>query len=292
MQTTGLTEDQIEQYHRDGYLVLQKFFGAEVLRKIDRRIQQITSDALATDDYSSILEVEPETTTSEAVPRRIFNPYDLHEDFRNLANDPKMVDCVESLIGPNINLQHSKLNMKPPNVGSVVEWHQDLAYFPHTNDDLIALLIYLDDATEDNGCLRVLPRHHTHFFDHETPDGQFAGMITEDIESGKFGQPVPLEAPAGSVILMHCITPHHSHPNRSTKPRRTFIFEYRATDSYPIYCGDTGQIAATTDRPIRGKSGRFARFGGPAPYIPKVGKYASLFELQKDAKAALVGQSG
>lgn len=291
MQTTGLTEDQIAQYHRDGYLVVLEFFGAEVLQIIDRRIQQITHDAFDSNDYSSILEVEPEAPAGEVVPRRIFNPYDLHEDFRNLANDQTLVDCVEALIGPNINLQHSKLNMKPPNVGSVVEWHQDLAYFPHTNDDLVTLLIYLDDATSENGCLRVLPRHHKHFFDHSTPDGLFAGMITEDLECGQFGKPIPLEAPAGSVIFMHCMTPHHSHSNRSQKPRRTLIFEYRATDSYPIYCGDMGQIGTVIDRPIRGKTGQYARCGGPAPYIPKVGRYTSLFQLQEDAKAVMAGSA-
>jgi len=88
-------------------------------------------------------------------------------------------DKIESLIGPDFGIQHSKLNMKPAKVGSVVEWHQDLAYFPHTNDSLVTTLIYLDDATEQNGCLQVLPRHHTHFFSHAGPDGLFAGMITE-----------------------------------------------------------------------------------------------------------------
>ena len=287
----SLTEDQIAQYRRDGYLVLPKFFRTDVLRTIYQRIQQITDDALASDDYSSILEVEPESLPDEIVARRIYNPYDLHEDFRKMANDEKLVDCVEALIGPNINLQHSKLNMKPPNVGSVVEWHQDLAYFPHTNDDLITLLVYLDDATEENGCLRVLPRHHTHFFDHATPDGQFAGMITEDMESGQFGQPVALEAPAGSVIFMHCITPHQSNTNRSKKPRRTLIFEYRATDSYAIYCGDMANIAQVSDRPIRGTTGQYARFAGPPPYIPKVGKFTSLYQLQEDTKAATTGQA-
>ena len=287
MATTGLTDKQLEQYRRDGVLVASKFFGREILARIDHRIRQINDDALASGDYSSILEVEPDTVAGQVVPRRIYNPYDLHDDFKDLATDRRLLDCVESLIGANFNLQHSKLNMKPPGVGSVVEWHQDLAYLPHTNDDLVTVLIYLDDATEANGCLRVLPRNHTHFFDHATPDGRFAGMITEDLESGQFGKLVSLEAPAGSAIFMHCITPHSSHPNRSDKPRRTLIYEYRASDAFPIYYGDMTQIAEAVHRPIRGKRARFARFGGPAPYIPTVGKYASIYELQKEARAVL-----
>ena len=120
-----------------------------------------------------------------------------------------------------------------------------------------------------------------------TPDGRFAGMITEDLESGQFGKPVSLEAPAGSAIFMHCITPHSSHPNRSDKPRRTLIYFYRATDAFPIYYGDMTQIAEAVHRPILGTQARFARFGGPAPYIPTVGKYASLYQLQEEARAVL-----
>jgi len=290
MPTTGLTDTQIEHYRKEGYLILPAFFDRDDLDRVDATIRDIAEAAIKTDDYSQVLELEPEASDDHPVVRRIHNPYDRHETFRQLANTARLVDCVQSLIGPNINLQHSKLNMKPPAIGSVVEWHQDLAYFPHTNDDLVTMLLYLDDASEHNGCLRVLPRHHTHFFDHHTPDGYFAGMATEDLDCGRFGQAVSLEAPAGSVILMHCITPHSSHPNRSSQARRTLIFEYRAADAFPISCqGST--VAAETDRPIRGKPARFARFGGPPPYIPRFDSaYESLYQLQTRSKAKMTEQ--
>jgi ectoine hydroxylase-related dioxygenase (phytanoyl-CoA dioxygenase family) len=248
---------------------------------VESAIQELTRRALASPtEMSAILELEP--TEGEAVPRRIFSPYDQHEAFRDLATDERLLDAIESLIGPNFNLQHSKLNMKPAKVGSPVEWHQDMAYFPHTNDDLVTTLVYLDDATEENGCLQVLPRRHTHYFNHSAADGRFAGMITEDLS--EFGWPRLLAAPAGSVIFMHCITPHASLPNRSTQPRRTLIYEYRANDAFPIYYGEMTNIAEAKYRPIRGVPARFARFGGPRPPIPTVGRYTSLYELQAETK--------
>ena len=279
----GLTEAQIEQYRQDGFIVIERLFGRDELARIDATIQQMTEQALAGGDCSKILELEPEPVDGRRVPRRIFNPYDQHEVFRDLAQDPRLLDKIESLIGGHFNLQHSKLNMKPPKVGSAVEWHQDLAYFPHTNDDLVTTLIYLDDATEENGCLQVLPRHHTHYFDHAEPDGRFAGMITEDLSA--FGQPRSLPAPAGSAIFLHCIAPHSSLPNRSSRPRRTLIYEYRANDAFPIYYGEMTQLAEARFRLIRGKPARFARFGGPRPLIPNVGKYTSLYELQNQSRA-------
>ena len=279
----ALTDAQVDQYQTDGFLVIERLFGADRLAEIDATIRQMTDQALAGGDFNKILELEPEPVEGRRVPRRIFNPYDQHETFRELAHDPRLCDKIESLIGAHFNLQHSKLNMKPAKVGSPVEWHQDLAYFPHTNDDLVTALIYLDDASEENGCLQVLPRHHTHYFDHSDEDGRFAGMITEDI--GAFGQPRSLPAPAGSVILMHCIAPHTSLPNRSPRPRRTLIYEYRANDAFPIYYGEMTQLAEAKFRPVRGKPARTARFGGPRPAIPNVGRYTSLYELQSQSKA-------
>jgi phytanoyl-CoA hydroxylase len=279
------TEEQIEQYRYDGFLVVERLFDMDDLARVDETIRQMTEQALAGGDYSKILEMEPQPVDGRRVPRRIFNPYDQHETFRQLAHDPRLLDRVESLIGGRFNLQHSKLNMKPAKVGSPVEWHQDMAYFPHTNDDLVTTLVYLDDATEENGCLQVLPRHHTHYFNHAGPDGRFAGMITEDLRA--FGQPRSLPASAGSAIFMHCITPHASLPNCSNHPRRTLIYEYRANDSFPIYYGEMTNLAEAKFRLVRGQAARFARFGGPRPLIPNVGKYTSLYELQTRAKAQI-----
>ena len=197
----SLSDVQIDHYRTEGFVVVERLFGADDLARVDTTIRQMTEQALVGGDFSKVLELEPEPVDGKRVPRRIFNPYDQHETFRALAHDPRLLDKIESLIGGDFNLQHSKLNMKPAKVGSPVEWHQDMAYFPHTNDDLVTTLVYLDDATEENGCLQVLPRHHTHYFNHAGPDGRFAGMITENLAD--FGKPRSLPAPAGSAIFMH-----------------------------------------------------------------------------------------
>lgn len=290
MASRTLSAEQLAHYRVEGFLVIDAFFGAEILSNVEAAIRQITDHALNSSDYSKVLELEPEAVDGARVARRIFNPYDQHDSFKALAHDARLLDGIEALIGPDITLQHSKLNLKPPRVGSAVDWHQDMAYFPHTNDDLITVLVYLDDANFENGCLQVLPRHHTHYFNHSLPDGAFAGMITEEIADGRFGRPVPLEAPAGSVIFMHCITPHSSLPNRSPRPRRTLIYEYRAADSFPIYYGDMTTIAEARYRQIRGKPARFARMSGPLPPVPSVGRYQSLYELQEKSRAALIGK--
>src|SRR4029434_4536653 len=118
---------QIEQYHNDGFVVLERLFDADELARVDATIRQMTDHALSGGDYSKVLDVEHEPVDGQRVPRRIFSPYDQHETFRGLAHAPRLLDRIESLIGGHFNLQHSKLNMKPAKVGSAVEWHQDMA---------------------------------------------------------------------------------------------------------------------------------------------------------------------
>ncbi len=277
-----LTPEQITQYRTEGYLVLESLFNTEDLAAADRCLSELTEQAVASADHSQIMELEPESADGHPTPRRIYNPFIQHEQFRKMATDTRILDRVEQLIGPDLFIQHSKLNMKPARVGSVVEWHQDLTYFPHTNDDLITLLIYLDDANVKNGCLQVLPQKHHTYLNHCNADGSFAGMITEPIEQ----EPVSLEAPAGSVILMHCLTPHYSLPNHSDHARRTLIFEYRAADSFPLYMGPMTVRNEEHAVLVRGKPASFARFGSISPLIPHfASEVTSLYDLQNRTRS-------
>ena len=64
---------------------------------------------------------------------------------------------MRPLLGPSIRLQTSKLNLKSAGYGAPVEWHQDWAYYPYTNQDVLAMGVLLDDFTEDNGAMMVVP---------------------------------------------------------------------------------------------------------------------------------------
>jgi ectoine hydroxylase-related dioxygenase (phytanoyl-CoA dioxygenase family) len=286
-----LSDDQINQYRSEGYVVAPSLIDTEMLQDAYDAIEALTLKALAMDDPRSLLEFEPVPVDGKPTPRRIYMPFQTHEAFRAIAVNDAVLDRIEQLIGPDIHCQHSKLNMKPAKVGSVVEWHQDLTYFPHTNDDLVTTLVYLDDATEENGCLQVLPRMHDRYLHHDRADGTFAGMVTEDLKP-YLPSATPLPAPAGSVIFMHCLTPHSSLPNLSTKSRRTLIFEYRAADSLPLYFGEGTVRSEAGAVLVRGKPARFARFGKIQPLIPQVSGFtSSLYDLQAKSKAASLAGS-
>ena len=264
MKPYGLTDEQLKQYREEGFVVVPELFDSGDLRAAEDAIDDLTERAVNDPaNLAEVLELEPEPVAGRRIPRRIYNPFFAHEGFRSIATHQKLLSPIEDLVGPHIDCQHSKLNMKPAHVGSVVEWHQDLPFFPHTNDDLVTTLIYLDDATKDNGCLQVMPRMHGSYLEHVDEDGYFTGMISQELDA----TPVPLEGRAGSVIFMHPLTPHGSLPNTSPNARRTLIFEFRASDSFPIYFGELTHRNEQTAVHVQGDQPRTARVGGPTPVV-------------------------
>ncbi len=279
-----LTKGQIGHYHREGWLLVEGVLDAADLAGLREAIHEVTAAARAGAIDGGFIELEPADTGTPAL-RRIIDPYARHEAFRVVAHDPRVVDRVESLLGPDLDLHHSKLNCKPARVGSPVKWHQDLAYYPHSNDGVLAVLIYLRDASEANGCLQVLPRRHHAYLDHSTPSRAFAGRVVDeaDIDTA----PRALAGPAGSAVFLHGLTPHSSLPNLSKSDRPTLIFAYRAGDAYPLYYGAVMVEDEAVQRPVRGRRSRHARFGGPPPIVPRIDDTSSLYEIQAADVAGL-----
>ena len=271
-------EEEVEFYRREGWLLVEDVLSRRDLSELDGAIQTVADAALVDNNEAAYVEFEQEDTSSHPALRRVLDPYARHEAFRAIAHDARIVDRVESLLGSDLDLHHSKLNFKPARVGSPVEWHQDLGYYPHTNDGVLAVLIYLDEATENNGCLQVMQRQHNSYLDHAAPGAAFAGRIMD--ESLKDMEPLPLPARAGSAIFLHGLTPHASLPNESSSDRRTLIFAYRAGDAYPLYYGAVTVEDEAVPRPVRGRRGHHARFGGPPPIVPRIDATSSLYEIQ------------
>lgn len=279
-----LSPEQIDEYREDGVVLLPSLLDQRNVKSLHETIDALVEDALERGD-DTILELEPGPQNGKAVPRRIYDPVERHQAFLDLCTDSRILDAVESLLGPDIGLHHSKLNMKPARVGSAVHWHQDLAYFPHTNDDLVTALVYLDDASLENGCLQVVPGLHHSYLDHHDETGRFSGLITDTAFENKTSLARALPAPAGSVILMHCLLPHSSLPNHSSSARRTLIFEYRASDALPILYSSRAAGTEEKARQLKGKPARFARLAGPPPWIPRLDNDKSLYELQDETQA-------
>ncbi len=141
---------------------------------------------------------------------------------------------LQKLWGPSIRFDVSKLNLKAAGYGAPVEWHQDWAFYPHTNDDLAAVGIMIDDVDDRNGPLLVIPGSHKGpIFDHHA-DGVFCGAMDPARGELDYRTAVPLTGPAGSITIHHARTVHGSATNSSGRPRRLLLHQYRAADAWPL----------------------------------------------------------
>jgi ectoine hydroxylase-related dioxygenase (phytanoyl-CoA dioxygenase family) len=283
--TRYLTPEQVASYHRDGYVALPRLIdGTRVaeLRRVTQDFVERSRRVAASDD---VFDLDPRHTPASPVLRRIKNPADHDPLYRWVAFESPIPDIVTELIGPSITFHHSKLNLKGGLVGAPVEVHQDAAFYPHSNDDVLAVGLLLDDATEDNGALAVLPgSHRDAIHDHYDAQGRFTGcMRREDVERLDRGRAPLLSLPAGSIHIHHYRLVHWSAPNTSPADRRLLINAYAAADAVSL-------VPDTTRSPlygqlVRGTPARVVRrTAGDMPLPPDFSRgYTSIYELQREA---------
>lgn len=141
---------------------------------------------------------------------------------RHILFNDKLLDVAEALIGPNVQLHHTKLLAKPAQKGGAFPMHQDYPYFPHQNHSMFAISIYLDDADEENGCIRVIPGSHKLGPLDCDPGGFYLPPDKYPVEEG-----LPVNAKAGDGVVFNYLTIHGSGANRSGRPRRNILIQLR-----------------------------------------------------------------
>lgn len=163
---------------------------------------------------------------------RVVEPFH-HLDplFTGLIDDVRFVEPMRELVGcERIALFTDKLNLKRPRLGSRFRWHQDSPYWfhccPHV-DRLPNVMLALDDASEHNGCLRVVrSSHRCGLLPGLEGRGRLGPLFTDPRFFDESRQ-VPVEMPAGSLLFFSPHMVHGSEPNRSGRPRRALLFTYQ-----------------------------------------------------------------
>jgi ectoine hydroxylase-related dioxygenase (phytanoyl-CoA dioxygenase family) len=280
-----LTRDQIDFYDDNGYLVLENRVPDGIMvavRAEIARFEQMARGMTASDD-----KIDLEDTHKPDAPRirRVKLPNTQSRVIDDLLHSDHVLAPVRDLIGPNLRLQTSKLNMKSAGYGAAVEWHQDWAFYPYTNDDVLAVGVIIDDMTPENGPLMVFPGSHKGpVYDHHH-NGVFAGAMDVMACGFDMQDAVPLMGPAGSISIHHARIVHGSALNRSTRDRRIIFFEMMAADAFPI-AGSRMHYKSLEEFNARMLCGeptlepRLAAVPARIPY-PEAPNQGSIYEVQK-----------
>lgn len=229
-----LTPDQIAFYEENGYLVLERRLPEAWIAKLRAEIARFEEEARGMTGSNDRLDLEDSHRPDDPRIRRIKLPHTISEPVNELLHSDHILAPARDLIGPDIRLHTTKLNMKSAGYGAAVEWHQDYAFYPHTNDDILAIGVIIDDMAHENGPLMVFPGSHKGpVYDHHA-DGVFAGGFVPSDVGLDMKDAVELTGPAGSISIHHGRIVHGSALNTSDRQRRILFYEMMAADAFPI----------------------------------------------------------
>jgi phytanoyl-CoA hydroxylase len=230
-----ISDIQVDAYQRDGFIVVPDLLPTQALRELRRIIAELVAGAATVDTHTAVYDLEPGHTRAAPRVRRIKSPHEVHPAFDAVIKRPAVIDVMSRLIGPDLRLHSSKLNMKSARYGSPVEWHQDWAFYPHTNDDVLAVGVMLDDMDLENGPLLVTPgTHKGPIWNHHGPDGRFCGLVDPADIPNEIASAVPLIGRAGSMSFHHVRALHGSALNTSERDRNLLLYGVAAADAWPL----------------------------------------------------------
>jgi phytanoyl-CoA hydroxylase len=230
-----ISDNEVRTYHRDGVIVVPNVLRAETLAHLRSVVADLVAGAAAVTEHTDVYDLEPGHTPEAPRVRRIKAPHKVHPAFDAVVRSQPVLDILTKLIGPGLRLHGSKLNMKSAQYGSPVEWHQDWAFYPHTNDDVLAIGVLLDDTDLSNGPMLVTPgTHRGPIWNHHGDDGRFIGLIDPDLIRDEIARSAPCVGPAGSMSFHHVRALHGSALNTSDRPRNLLLYEVAASDAWPL----------------------------------------------------------
>jgi len=226
-----LSEEQLRFYVENGYLRIPGVFGGEEVEtlrcELDELIQTWATTTKGWTGPWRLVYMSPDVEQRSVLTAL----HDLHfysAAWCRAVTHPGLVEAMAELIGPNVELHHTTLHVKPPETGMPFPLHQDSPFYRHAGPAYVDAIIHLDDTNDENGCLRfVAGSHTTGHLDHITlADGK---PVTPHLPtaSWRLEDTVACPAQAGDIVAFSIYTVHGSNINRTNKWRRLVRVGYR-----------------------------------------------------------------
>lgn len=229
-----LTKAQIDEYNRIGAIVVPDILSQDEVARLRRVTDMFVEQSRAVTTHTDLYDLEDTHTSAQPRVRRIKAPHLQDPAYGALVRHPRITEVLCDLWGPNVRFDTAKLNLKSAGYGAAVEWHQDWAFYPHTNDDLAAVGVMMDDMELENGPLMIIPGSHKGpVFDHHA-NGKFCGAMDPTRNDVDYSKAIALTGRAGSITIHHVRAVHGSAVNTSNKDRRLLLFQFRAADAWPL----------------------------------------------------------
>jgi phytanoyl-CoA hydroxylase len=217
-----LTSDQVDFFRQDGYLPIGGLLEDSELNVLREAYDSEFESAKLSGEFRNLAGTDATAYDADDRMLQIMQMCERSIQFRKLLFDSRILDVVTDLIGPNIMLFHDQALWKPAQTGGPVHWHQDNAYWRCSPANLISCWITLDYVDDLNGAMNIIPGSHLKPTSHEHASDTDRLLITPVDASNA----VVVDLPAGGCMFHHCLTLHHTKPNRTPRNRRAFAIHF------------------------------------------------------------------
>lgn len=209
----SITHQEQRCLDENGYLVLENFMGAELLAALRRRVDELF--AQEGDQAGAEFKQEPGC-------RRLANLVDKGEVFQTIVAMPRLLECVEQVLGPEFKLSSLNVRSVNPHADESQPLHADMAAVADERGYWVCNSVWmLDDFTPENGPIRLVPGSHRW--------RQLPQQVLADPRA-QHPQEIRLTGPAGTVVVMNAHMWHGGTANHTERPRTALHAFYARRD--------------------------------------------------------------
>jgi ectoine hydroxylase len=237
----ALSEHQLRSYRKNGFIQLRGLLQENETAELLREARQLA----ATSGQSRLPEAVLEPGSEDV--RSVFRVHGLSTVFESLMRDGRLLDVARQILGSEVYIHQSRVNLKPGFAGKEFYWHSDFETW-HIEDGMprmraVSCVVLLTENNEFNGPLMLVPGSHMHYISciGQTPEDHYK----QSLRKQEYGVPDPTslgflvqrgglqstKGPAGSVLFFDCNTMHGSNSNISPFPRANLFFVYNSVDN-------------------------------------------------------------
>ena len=234
-----LTQDELESFETNGFLILRNFLDKESCEAIldvakahlKHKIEPIESEGdyglksqeYRTDvvDYNSIEDRESLTT------RRLRQVYSRDILFKNWMENEKIRPILKQILNDEVVIttaHHNSIMTKLSNTSTETSWHQDRRYWSYSDDNLVSIWLSLGEENAENGVLEFIPGSHKMSFTEEQFGEKEYFKVNNPKNMSLIETKQSSNLEAGDVVLFHCKLLHRADKNSSTKPKISFVY--------------------------------------------------------------------
>ena len=241
-----LTQDMINFYDENGYLRIPEMFTKAEIDELSDALDRLVQDwAFTSEGWTGPWrQVYMDSDTEKKSKLTAMHDLQFYsESWMRAVTHPRLVEAISDLLGPNVELHHSTLHIKPPQSGHPFPMHQDNPFYIHSTGDYVDVLVHLDDTRHENGEIRFLSGSHKFgALEHVTQlaDGT---PCTPHLPTDKYRleDTVPVPAKRGDVVFFSIYTIHGSYINATRQPRRLVRLGYRTPENVQTFGQSLGR---------------------------------------------------